>query len=1317
MKKLAIIGLLFGLLLVGAIPNGLSASDHRYVSEWGGYSMSNDGEFFRPQYVAIDDDGNVYVTDLSSRVQKFTSDGIFLKSWGSIGPADGQFGSPSGIAVFGDHVYVADKKQHSIDVFDKDGNFVFSWGEFGSGDGQFSQPHGVKINSDGIVFVADPGNHRIQKFTADGEFLSAFGIFGTSDGKLKTPIQLAFHEDSVYVVDPGNLKIEKYTDEGVFLKTFDQRFGGSNVRALDIVIDSDGDIYLTDALKHRIVKISSEARTLKTFGYAGNEKNQFLEPIGLAIDEKGYLLIVDSVKNRIVKFETPISKQIEEALTAEQVEKLKELSYTEESENTEPVDQTTETTEEATEPEQQFVHDTTKPILQVPNDLVIESTGSFTQVDIGEAMAMDDNGIRLLINNSPESFSLGTYQIIWTAVDNGGNSAFAIQEIHVVDTIPPVISQIQDKTLEAAAPIENIVNLQTPTATDVSGVVSIISDAPEFFPIGETIVTWTATDVAGNESSIEQRVTIVDTTSPSLQIPADIEIEATSIDQNIIDLGEATVIDNGEIISITNDAPEFFAVGNTEVIWSVIDSSGNVSSGNQTISIIDTTAPAITPTIDITLEAISIDENIADLIVPSVYDIHDIFITNNAPEFFPIGETIVTWTATDVAGNESSIEQRVTIVDTTSPSITVPDQKTVEATSLQNTLVEIGEAQADDISGISSLTSNAPESFYLGTTLVTWTAVDNYDNTATYDQTITVVDTTAPSIFIPNDIFSEAVDPTLNYIDVGQASSFDSTSTVSISNDMPITFPFGSTTVTWTAVDDSGNVSTDTQTVTIVDTTIPEIFSPSDIVVEATAPFVTDIQLGAAIADDIIEVNTVTNDAPDSFPLGETTITWTATDSSGNFATATQTVSVVDTTAPSITAPSTIQVEATSIDNILDIGNPVYDDLVGIASITNDAPDSFPLGETTITWTATDLSGNSATATQTVSVVDTTAPSITAPSTVQVEATGIEGNLADIGISTASDFVEIISITNDAPDSFTLGETIITWTATDSSGNFATAIQTVSVVDTSAPSITAPNAIQVEATGIEGNLADIGQANGFDFVEIISITNDAPDSFPFGETIITWTATDSSGNFATATQTVSVVDTTSPTLTVPENIIVDSFTLEKLVVIGEAYAFDSVDTLPILTNDAPEAFPLGNTIVTWSVIDQFGNSTTLEQTVSVQACGQSISYYNQIMGTTEDDILMGTNAADLIFAFGGNDMIVGGAGNDCIIGGEGDDIIFGNEGNDHLVGGEGTDIIKGNSGDDKLTGGFDYDILDGGDGFDISYDSVSDIVIKCEEQL
>ena len=231
----------------------------------------------------------------------------------------------------------------------------------------------------------------------------------------------------------------------------------------------------------------------------------------------------------------------------------------------------------------------------------------------------------------------------------------------------------------------------------------------------------------------------------------------------------------------------------------------------------------------------------------------------------------------------------------------------------------------------------------------------------------------------------------------------------------------------------------------------------------------------------------------------------------------------------------------------------------------------------------------------------------------------------------------------------------------------------------------------------------MGISTANDIVEIISIVNDAPDTFPLGETVVTWTATDSSGNSATATQTISVVDTTAPELIIPENIIVDSITIEKSIEIGEANAVDLVDTLPVITNDSPEVFSLGDTIVTWSVVDQFGNSANLQQTVSVQVCGQSISYYNQILGTTEDDIIMGTEAPDLIFAFGGDDMIFGGEGNDCIIGGEGDDLIFGNAGNDHLVGGEGSDIIKGDSGDDKLTGGLGFDIIDGGDDSDVSY--------------
>ena len=84
----------------------------------------------------------------------------------------------------------------------------------------------------------------------------------------------------------------------------------------------------------------------------------------------------------------------------------------------------------------------------------------------------------------------------------------------------------------------------------------------------------------------------------------------------------------------------------------------------------------------------------------------EISLANNAPEFFPLGETIVTWTATDVADNTVSMDQIVSVVDTTVPTLILPSDLNVEANSIQETSVAIGYAIADDISDISSITNN-----------------------------------------------------------------------------------------------------------------------------------------------------------------------------------------------------------------------------------------------------------------------------------------------------------------------------------------------------------------------------------------------------------------------------------------------------------------------------------------------------------------------------------------------------------------------------------------------------------------------------------
>ena len=220
-----------------------------------------------------------------------------------------------------------------------------------------------------------------------------------------------------------------------------------------------------------------------------------------------------------------------------------------------------------------------------------------------------------------------------------------------------------------------------------------------------------------------------------------------------------------------------------------------------------------------------------------------------------------------------------------------------------------------------------------------------------------------------------------------------------------------------------------------------------------------------------------------------------------------------------------------------------------------------------------------------------------------------------------------------------------------------------------------------------------------------------------GETIVTWTATDTSGNSASSTQTINVIDTSAPLLSIPQNVIIDAVNTTNLVEIGFASIEDIIDDSPEITNDAPEAFPLGETIVTWTATDKFGNSSSLLQIISVEACGNSPSYYNTIVGSEEDDLLVGTTLADLIFAKGGDDIIFGDKGNDCILGGEGNDIIFGNGGNDNISGQGGNDIIKGHSGEDFVFGGLGFDIIDGGEDIDtckIIDEQNNDIIIKCE---
>ena len=131
-----------------------------------------------PAGIAVDADGNVYVTDYAlDRVVKFAPDGTVLAQWGSSGSGPGQFSSPFGVAVDGSNVVVVDQLNNRVQRFATDGSLQGAFGTAGAGPGDFRTPFGVAL-AGGHVYVADFGNDRVQILNLDGSVLSSVGSRG-----------------------------------------------------------------------------------------------------------------------------------------------------------------------------------------------------------------------------------------------------------------------------------------------------------------------------------------------------------------------------------------------------------------------------------------------------------------------------------------------------------------------------------------------------------------------------------------------------------------------------------------------------------------------------------------------------------------------------------------------------------------------------------------------------------------------------------------------------------------------------------------------------------------------------------------------------------------------------------------------------------------------------------------------------------------------------------------------------------------------------------------------------------------------------------
>jgi hypothetical protein len=282
----------------------------------------------------------------------------------------------------------------------------------------------------------------------------------------------------------------------------------------------------------------------------------------------------------------------------------------------------------------------------------------------------------------------------------------------------------------------------------------------------------------------------------------------------------------------------------------------------------------------------------------------------------------------------------------------------------------------------------------------------------------------------------------------------------------------------------------------------------------------------------------------------------------------------------------------------------VTDDRDPAPVVTSDAPAIFPAGTTLVTWTAADASGNKATATQSVLVRDTTPPAIQALSDALVAQAGPAGTPFVLPKPTATDAADPAPIvSSNAPAIFPPGSTIVTWTATDASGNSSQATQEVTVRDMTPPVLSAVGNLVLEQASAAGTPNTLVPPTAFDAVDPApAVSSNAPAIFPAGTTAVTWTATDASGNSAQEIQTVLVRDTTPPVFPALATVnLVQSGPGGTPYVLPVPAVTDAVDPKPAVSSNAPAVFPVGATTVTWTAKDAAGNASTAAQSVIVKA--------------------------------------------------------------------------------------------------------------------
>jgi len=270
-----------------------------------GHRGAGIGELNKPRSVAVDREDNLYVVDMTGRVQKFSPRGQFLLSWQM--PQTDK-GKPKGMCRDKDgNIVVLEPHYSRVNHYTPQGSLMAQWGTHGTNVGELAFPRSVAVNSRGNIFVSEYGlTERVQCFSGEKkELLFGFGSGGDGNGQFNRAEGLGIDSrDRVYVADSCNHRIQIFSSEGKWLASYGRPGNGPGELSYpyDVRVDAAGFQYVCEFGNSRIQIFDRQNKVVEILGGAGAARGGFSNPWSIALDSQGNLYVADAGNHRVQKF-------------------------------------------------------------------------------------------------------------------------------------------------------------------------------------------------------------------------------------------------------------------------------------------------------------------------------------------------------------------------------------------------------------------------------------------------------------------------------------------------------------------------------------------------------------------------------------------------------------------------------------------------------------------------------------------------------------------------------------------------------------------------------------------------------------------------------------------------------------------------------------------------------------------------------------------------------------------------------------------------------------------------------------------------------